>query len=344
MFLFDPSTFLEASGAALVAYVVLVRGLKERALARLDANAEEDATGAPDALDQRTQPAIQDPAHDLRVGSLSVRLAAMEATATARGPQAVPALAALLTDPTPEVAEHAANLLGRIGGREALLALLAADQAPQPVAASPPPPTASTSEETASPPAPAGLDLTAAEGDQLPEDDQDAPGRACLRLLEPLTRSGFRPLHRYTPHDPRDLNEAELAAALLALARNVGEKGALRYFAVQNLAKFRHPDIGETLRDLLSDPTALVRYAAAECLTTHGDADAVPALVAALSDPEGNVRASAAHTLAALGGDQAIRPLLGLRDDPDEVVRYAARRALAQIGKRKKMGSLLRRA
>lgn len=165
-----------------------------------------------------------------------------------------------------------------------------------------------------------------------------------LKLYEPLARNDFKALHRYCPHDPRDLDEEGLAEVLLRLIEDRSAKPALRYFALKNLVRFRHRDIAETLEDMLADPLPLVRYAAADALAVHGNEGAVALLVEALEDVEGSVRASAAHTLAVLGGDMAIRPLLSLRDDPDEVVRYAARRALDAIGKRKKITKLLKQA
>jgi HEAT repeat protein len=260
-----------------------------------------------------------------------VRRSSLEELDRGATPESVAAAGRLLGDPVPEVAEAAANALGRIGGQQALSLLLDADagvQLPMPTASREGPPL------LVSVPAPA-------DEDSLPPEDT---GRPALRLSDPLSRSGYRALHRYTPHDPLSLEEPELVAALLALVTNKAERSAARYFGIRNLTRYQHPDIQDTLRDLLRDPLPLVRYAAAESLTTHGDADSVADLVACLEDPEANVRASAAHTLAALGGDMAIRPLLELRDDEDEVVRYAACRALDAIGKRKKIGALLRQA
>lgn len=342
MTILQPETFLELSGALALGYVLLVRDLKRRARAlQLPAPPDAGSPEAPPTLAPARTPA-DDPAPGPR----------LEALARSHGRAAIPALAEALRHPDPVVAERAANLLGEIGGEAALAALLAADtEAP---AGSP---RAAPPEAPAAPEAPAEAGAAseavarwfhtpfqAQPGEPLADPEGDASAPPAMRLYEPLARNDFRALHRYTPHDPRQLDEAAVAAALLKLAANHGEKPALRYFAVKNLARFQHPDIAESLLDLLEDPLPLVRYAAAEGLAVHGDQEAVSALVESLEDAEGSVRASAAHTLAVLGGDMAIRPLLSLRDDEDEVVRYAARRALEAIGERKKIGPLLRRA
>lgn len=278
------------------------------------------------------------------------------------GRGAVPALSEALGSPSAEVAQAAANLLGQVGGPEALAALLQADQGVRPVKELPGSRSAwGTPELDTEAPSPAPRESLRPAGGaagrvrrffqtpfQRPVEPPPSPEEEtvppALRLFEPLARQDFRALHRYSPHDPRELDEKDLAQALIQLVENPEEKPALRYFATKNLVRFRHPDIRECLLDQLKAPLPLIRYAAADALAVHGDSEAVPHLVEALGDPEGSVRASAAHTLAVLGGDQAIRPLLGLREDADEVVRYAARRALDAIGKRKKISSLLRRA
>lgn len=164
-----------------------------------------------------------------------------------------------------------------------------------------------------------------------------------LKLFEPLARNGFRALHRYTPHDPRELTEEELVQALLALVTNPSESPSLRHFGIKNLTRFPHPEVTPVLIDLLRDPLPVVRYAAAESLGSHGGKEALPHLLACLDDPEGTVRASAVHTLSQIGNSDLIRPFLKLRQDPDELVRAAVERALREVGHRRKMGALFRR-
>lgn len=320
----DPRTFVELSAGLCLAYVVLAWRLKDAAR-RVRALGDRDEDRRGDPLPLAAPPARPALPAGLAAGDLDSRLETMRDLAEERGPDAVPFLAALLLDEVAEVATEAANLLGSIGGPEALRALLEADGAASPVPAPAP-------EAPAEPEAP--------EEARLPP-PAPAPSAGAAGLSDPLRKAGYRALHRYTPHDPEGLDDPALIGVLLALARASDEPPALRYYALRDLAPYDHPDIPETLLDLLEDPLPLIRYSAAEQLGVHGDADAVPALVEALEDPVGNVRASAAHTLATLGGDIAIRPLLSLRDDPDEVVRYAARRALDAIGKRKRIGGLL---
>lgn len=377
------SVFLELSGVLFTAYVVLARQNREAVRSQrevggsfwadLEAAAAEPLELAPPAYAREPLPAppVRRPA---RPASATPSPAARQVTPQAlrrlvdeEGEAAVPTLARALRSPDPAVGEAAANLLGEIGGSAALQALLEADS---PIEDLPAPSARPTRRATSRPatrapnPAPIPEVEEPPPGSWAPQSLHEAfetpfsrpagsrpevdPGDEgvlpVLKLYEPLARNDFRALHRYCPHDPRDLDEEGLTEVLLRLVEDRTAKPALRYFAVKNLVRFRHRDIAETLEDMLADPLPLVRYAAADALAVHGDEGAVALLVEALEDSEGSVRASAAHTLAVLGGDMAIRPLLSLRDDPDEVVRYAARRALDAIGKRKKITRLLKQA
>lgn len=379
-------TFLELSGLLFLGYVLLARELQRRAVEFVALQPDQGSEVLPESAPEDQPQAETGVASE--VPQVPVRLVAppppspaqeierLRLLARERGQGAVPELARALRNPSPQVAEAAANMLGQIGGRTALLALMAADRGesegeilaaasfpeatptweaarprsplpsppPSPVLVAPPEPESSSEEsEEAEEWEPAGWSPEGGRGTSGEPKGDEPPPPPALRLYEPLARNGFRALHRYSPHDLLDLSEAEVAEVLMGLAKNRAEKPALRYFAIKNLVRFEHPDIRETLLDLLTDILPLVRYACAEALSLKGNSDSVPALVEALEDSEASVRASAAHTLAALGGDIAIRPLLGLRDDEDEVVRYAARRALEAIGKRKKIGALLLR-
>ncbi len=369
--------FIEFSGLLFITYVAMARKSRGKALARLDdqgfdlsalaatqpltptengyrlAEPEAPVGPAPRAPLPLQAASPSDDAPPPSAPWSEDAIEDLEKLAQQKGEGAIPALAKALRSSDPRLAETAANLLGEIGGSQALQALLAVDtpsnskegleQLEAIASRSDPNPAQagwvqSTMEEAFQTPFQNPIPTT------KPEVEESPSSLPAMRLFEPLSRNDFRALHRYCPHDPRELDEGELAAVLLRLTENRSEKAALRYFATKNLVRFRHRDIQETLLDLLSDPLPLVRYAAADALAVHGDMETVPFLVEALGDPEGSVRASAAHTLAVLGDDIAIRPLLDLREDEDEVVRYAARRALEAIGRRKKISALIRQA
>jgi hypothetical protein len=364
------SVFLELSGVLFTAYVVLARRNREAARSQLEggdglwAELESPRAAAAEFPVRERAPRAPSADHVAPRPPPSHTPASLRRLVDQLGQGAVPELAEALRCPDPKVGEAAANLLGELGGPAALRALLDADTPTQDLDAPGPPLAARRPTRTATPAPPAPSEPEGAPGSWAPQSlkealetpfarpagDKPAPEAEeeavlpVLKLYEPLARNDFRALHRYCPHDPRDLDEEGLAEVLLRLVEDRSAKPALRYFSLKNLVRFRHRDIAETLEDMLADPLPLVRYAAADALAVHGDEGAVALLVEALEDPEGSVRASAAHTLAVLGGDMAIRPLLSLRDDPDEVVRYAARRALDAIGKRKKITRLLKQA
>ncbi len=342
------TTFLAGSGLLLAAYLWLTRELRPAARRRRPLFEGGPGTEIPDEGTALAEIARASTRAPLWEGDPDEQIRRLKRIAGERGEDAVPLLAARLGDPVPEIAAAAAECLAGIGGAAALSALLSADGKAAAIqdrrpgrlpVAEAPAGDYDLERLDAAPgaPPPSATDSNRAAG----RSQGPARGAAAHRLPEPLAKSGYRALHRYTPHDPETLTEAELVRVLTAMAGSAEERPALRYYALRSLDAFRATGIGESLVDLLSDPLPLVRYAAAESLATHGDGDSVPWLVGALSDPEPNVRASAAHSLAVLGGDRAIRPLLDLRDDPDPTVRYAVRRALEEIGRRKKMGNLL---
>lgn len=102
----------------------------------------------------------------------------------------------------------------------------------------------------------------------------------------------------------------------------------------------------ETLRPLLDDTEAIVRYWGAKLLEyASASLGAGDALLRAAADDDANVRAAAAASLASNGSEQATRALLALLEDASAQVRLHAARSIGRrgtVGAAEQVASLLR--
>jgi HEAT repeat protein len=109
---------------------------------------------------------------------------------------------------------------------------------------------------------------------------------------------------------------------------------ARRRAAAFALARCAHPGASTTMRKLLDDRDATVRWLAVSTLARLRVADAAQTIAIVLDrDPDDHVREEAARALGLLGLPFAAGPLVAaLRDDTSALVREEAAAALGRLG------------
>jgi HEAT repeat protein len=141
---------------------------------------------------------------------------------------------------------------------------------------------------------------------------------AALRLLALRRPAGaVEAVLAYLPHADSDTSTTEALAALAALALRDGKpEPALvqalddkmpvrRAAAAEALARSGAPAIRPTVRKLLKDADASVRFRVALALVTGQDREAVPALIDVLADLPSEDSSQAQEALLALAGNKA---------------------------------------
>jgi HEAT repeat protein len=234
--------------------------------------------------------------------------------------QAVPALAALLTDQDARVAAAAATALGQIGGSKALNALEAA--------------TASS----------AGL-------------VHDALVDACLRCANSLLAAGsqskamavFQQLYDTEKKDSirtaayRGMIQASGKRALpLMTTAILGADGPSQIAALQLVREVTAPGATATIASMLPTADPPVQVALIEGLSQRGDVAAAPAIVTLAKNASPDVRLAVINALGILG-DATMVPLLGVSAaSATSEEQKAARLALVELRRGNPTETLLR--
>jgi HEAT repeat protein len=201
---------------------------------------------------------------------------------------------------------HAARALGRIGGPQAVAALLA----------------------------------------MLKDDpeDENAPYYVAEALARLKAREGVEPLAALL--EKRDfwpqpgwmviralgeLGDARAAGALRKAFQDQKGDGQAQALILWALWKVGEPGVVERCRKDLGSDEALARRAAAETLGMIGERSAFEPLVAALRDDDARVRSAAAKGLGLLGNPDAVPALAAAVGDHAEAVRFWAMVALGWL-------------
>ncbi|MEW6554815.1 MAG: HEAT repeat domain-containing protein [Actinomycetota bacterium] len=212
-------------------------------------------------------------------------------------PDAVPALAELLRDPSEEVREAALFALVRTGSREALQAMIDA------------------------------LDSGSRWSQEKVAEAMEEAGDESRRVLAGLLGSD-NPMHRAFAAEVIGGIGGDEEAALLVDALADGEID-VRARAADSLGRMRHRPARPALLRCLQDPAWQVRAQAAKALGKVGDASDAPSLAALLRDREFWVRNNAASALREMG-DAGEAPLVEMLWDGDRFARETAAQALEE--------------
>lgn len=227
------------------------------------------------------------------------RAEAAERLGLAAAQRATAQLAAALHDEAPEVRLRAANSLGLVGGRAAVLPLVKALSEPNRWS------TIRIADI-----------LTGMKGeavDELMDAFPSLNAHAKLAAIDILGR-----IHA-------------LPAVPWLLARLEDPQGDVRSRAAHALGAIGVVDAAPALRMALADPEWPVRAMAAKALGRIHDLDAIPSLCAALRDREWWVRANAAEALK-LAGPKGIAALEGMLQDADLYAKHQACSMLEESG------------
>ena len=227
------------------------------------------------------------------------RANAAERLGIAAATRATAQLAAALHDESPEVRLRAANSLGLVGGRAAVLPLVKALSQPNRWS------TIRIADI-----------LTGMKGEAVEELMEAFPSlspHAKLAALDILGR-----IHT-------------LPAVPWLLRRLEDREGDVRSRAANALGAIGVVDAVPVLQKALTDPEWPVRAMAAKALGRIHDLDAIPALCAALRDREWWVRANAAEALR-LAGPKGVEALEGMLQDADLFAKHQACSMLEESG------------
>lgn len=229
------------------------------------------------------------------------RLGLIDAIATRRIADAVPALAGLLLDADPQTADAAARALGRIGGQAALAALAKASNPLAPVVLN--------------------ARLAAAAGTS-----------AAIQVADEIYRNAAAPLAQRAAA-LRALIAADPAGAVAQIhAALTGPELAFHRVAIESVSTLPGTDVGAQLAGRLSAYTPEVQVALITALGhRQGDASAVPGVLAALENPETGVRLAALEALGRLPGDAAVAHRLAALASGKGDEAKAASAALARL-------------
>jgi HEAT repeat protein len=119
---------------------------------------------------------------------------------------------------------------------------------------------------------------------------------------------------------------------LIATLKVVGERGLVRWLAVEALGKIGDARAVDPLIAALKDEDSNVRKNAAEALGKIGNARVVDPLIAALKDENRDVQKNAVEALGKIGDARAVEPLITALEN-EKVLRKASAIALVNIYK-----------
>lgn len=126
----------------------------------------------------------------------------------------------------------------------------------------------------------------------------------------------------------------EMAAALMARARDSEEDILVRCGSILTLATYTTPEVNALLRELVHDLNDQVKIEAITMLSLKNQREAIPDLLRQLQAYNDNVRVAVVSALGALGNTRTAPHLAKALKDPVALVRINAAMALYDIAQR----------
>lgn len=312
-------------------------------------NAHLVSDAAAVALSRAGTPAVSGLIEALRDAKANVRGLAVEALGRIGDPQAVPALAALLSDEavpqreTTRICDLVAGVLEQIGTPEALNALAqwrgVSAQTETSVPAEPDVPAAPETKWEALP----HLLETLHNPNWGTRERAAKTMREQAKALRGLDEPFVVNLLAEALRDPDEFVRWAVVETLawikddttvpLLMEAMHDREWSVRLAVIRALIELGDSNVTPILLQALEDPHTPIREAAAEALGRIGHPSAVSGLVQALGgDKDGFVRRASAEALGELGSLSAVKPLIKALQDADTHVRWAAAEALGKIG------------